>query len=65
MINEAVYTLYEGVGNGCHRHRDAAGRQLPMGRCSWPIYRPDTCLSVMQVLAKAWRIPNTALLRCW
>ncbi len=28
MINEAVYTLYEGRGErGGHRHRDAAGRQ--------------------------------------
>ena len=35
MINEAIYTLYEGVGSvEGDRHRDAAGRQPSRwGRC--------------------------------
>jgi 3-hydroxybutyryl-CoA dehydrogenase len=52
MINEAIYTLYEGVGNGRgDRHRDAARRQPSDGPLELADFIGlDTCLSVMQVL---------------
>jgi 3-hydroxybutyryl-CoA dehydrogenase len=67
MINEAVYTLYEGVGSV--EAIDTAmklGANHPMGPLELADFIGlDTCLSVMQVLHEAWRIPSTAPARCW
>jgi 3-hydroxybutyryl-CoA dehydrogenase len=61
MINEAIYTLYEGVGNV--EAIDTAmklGAHHPMGPLELADFIGlDTCLSVMQVLHEGWRIRNT------
>ena len=51
MINEAVYTLYEGVGSVSHRHRHEARHQHPMGPLELADFIGlDTCLAIMHVL---------------
>lgn len=67
MINEAIYTLYEGVGNV--EAIDAAmklGAHHPMGPLELADFIGlDTCLSIMQVLHEGWPTQNTARARCW
>ena len=51
MINEAVYTLYEGSGTLRDRHGNAARRPSSDGSLELADFIGlDTCLSVMQVL---------------
>ena len=52
MINEAVYTLYEGVGNVAAIDRAMKlGANHPMGPLELADFIDlDTCLSIMQVL---------------
>ena len=52
MINEAVYTLYEGVGNVAAIDRAMKlGANHPMGPLELADFIGlDTCLSIMQVL---------------
>ena len=52
MINEAVYTLYEGVGSGgTIGYINETGRSPPHGtRELADLTGLDTCLSIMQVL---------------
>ncbi len=61
MINEAIYTLYEGVGNvEAIDNRDAARRAYPMGPLELADFIGlDTCLSVMQVLHEGLATPST------
>ena len=68
MINEAVYTLYEGVGNV--ESIDTAmklGANHPMGPLELADFIGlDTCLAVMQVLYDGpRRIRSTGPARCW
>ncbi|GEQ99487.1 3-hydroxybutyryl-CoA dehydrogenase [Iodidimonas gelatinilytica] len=67
MINEAIYTLYEGVGSV--EAIDKAmrlGANHPMGPLQLADFIGlDTCLSIMQVLYEAWPIPNIAPAPCW
>ena len=54
MINEAVYTLYEGVGSvEASTLRMKLGANHPMGPLELADFIGlDTCLSVMQVLVR-------------
>ena len=67
MINEAIYTLYEGVGSV--EAIDTAmrlGANHPMGPLQLADFIGlDTCLSIMQVLYEGWPIPSTAPARSW
>ncbi len=67
MINEAIYTLYEGVGSV--DSIDTAmrlGANHPMGPLQLADFIGlDTCLSVMQVLHEGSPIPSTAPARFW
>jgi 3-hydroxybutyryl-CoA dehydrogenase len=67
MINEAIYTLYEGVGNV--QAIDTAmrlGAHHPMGPLELADFIGlDTCLSVMQVLHEGLPTRNTGRARCW
>ncbi len=67
MLNEAVYTLYEGVGTV--ESIDKAmrlGAHHPMGPLQLADFIGlDTCLAVMQVLYEGLRIPSTGPVRCW
>ena len=68
MINEAVYTLYEGVGLGRgDRHRDAPRRQSSNGAAgSSPTSSGSTPASPScRCCTKVWRIRNTAPARSW
>jgi 3-hydroxybutyryl-CoA dehydrogenase len=63
MINEAVYTLYEGVGSveaidtPC-----GSARTIPWGRCNWSISWARYGASVMQGYEGP---PIEVSLRCW
>ena len=67
MINEAVYTLYEGVGTV--EAIDKAmklGANHPMGPLELADFIGlDTCLSIMQVLYEGLATASTAPARCW
>ena len=67
MINEAIYTLYEGVGNV--EGIDTAmrlGAHHPMGPLELADFIGlDTCLSVMQVLHEGLADSNTGRACCW
>jgi 3-hydroxybutyryl-CoA dehydrogenase len=67
MINEAIYTLYEGVGTV--EAIDTAmklGANHPMGPLQLADFIGlDTCLSIMQVLHDGLPIPSTGPARCW
>ena len=67
MINEAVYTLYEGVGSV--EAIDTAmklGANHPMGPLELADFIGlDTCLSIMQVLYEGWPTASTGPARCW
>ena len=60
MINEAIYTLYEGVAT-----KEAIddvmklGMNHPMGFYNRRLYRTDTCLYIMETLMRASEIQNT------
>jgi len=60
MINEAIYTLYEGVGNV--EAIDAAmklGAHHPMGPMELADFIGlDTCLSICRCCTRGWPIPN-------
>jgi 3-hydroxybutyryl-CoA dehydrogenase len=67
MINEAVYTLYEGVGSV--EAIDTAmklGAHHPWGRSSSPTSSASTpaCRSC-RCSTRGWRTPSTAPVRCW
>jgi 3-hydroxybutyryl-CoA dehydrogenase len=67
MINEAIYTLYEGVGNV--EAIDAAmklGAHHPMGPLELADFIGlDTCLAIMQVLHEGLADSKYAPARCW
>ncbi len=67
MINEAIYTLYEGVGSV--EAIDTAmrlGANHPMGPLQLADFIGlDTCLSIMQVLHDGWQTASTVRVRCW
>ncbi len=67
MINEAIYTLYEGVGNV--EAIDVAmklGAHHPMGPLELADFIGlDTCLSIMQVLHEGLADSKYGLVRCW
>ena len=67
MINEAIYTLYEGVGTVERSTRPCGSAPTTRwGRWSSPTSSASTPVSsVMQVLTRGWPIPNTAPARCW
>ena len=51
MINEAVYTLYEGSARcGPSTPPSSSAPIIRWGRWNWPIIGLDTCLAVMHVL---------------
>ncbi len=66
MINEAVYTLYEGVGSV--RSIDESlklGANHPMGPLELADFIGlDTCLAIMNVLHEGWPTPSTAPACC-
>ena len=66
MINEAVYALYEGVGNVAAIDRAMKlGANHPMGPLELADFIGlDTCLSIMQVLCGAWQTASTDLAHC-
>ena len=67
MINEAIYTLYEGVGSV--EAIDTAmklGAHHPMGPLELADFIGlDTCLSVMQVLHEGLADSKYRPVRCW
>lgn len=67
MINEAIYTLYEGVGNV--EAIDMAmklGAHHPMGPLELADFIGlDTCLSIMQVLHEGLADSSIGRARCW
>ena len=67
MLNEAVYTLYEGVGSV--EAIDTAmklGANHPMGPLELADFIGlDTCLSSCRCCMKAWPTANIAPARCW
>ncbi len=68
MINEAIYTLYEGVGNvEAIGHRDAARRSPSDGTaCARRFHRPRYLPVGHAGAARgAWPIRNTGRVRCW
>ena len=67
MINEAVYTLYEGVGTvESIDNAMKLGANHPMGPLALADFIGlDTCLSIMQVLYEASPTASTAPARCW
>lgn len=67
MINEAIYTLYEGVGTvDAIDTAMKLGANHPMGPLQLADFIGlDTCLSIMQVLHDGWRTRNIAPARCW
>ena len=68
MINEAIYTLYEGVGTV-----DAIDTAMKLGANpsdgalgAWRFYRPRHCAGHHERAARgAWPTPSTGLVRCW
>jgi hypothetical protein len=66
MINEAVYTLYEGVGNVKSIDESLKlGANHPMGPLELADFIGlDTCLAIMNVLHEGLGIPNTGPARC-
>ena len=66
MINEAIYTLYEGVGSvDAIDTAMRLGANHPMGPLQLADFIGlDTCLSVMQVLYEGLPIRNTGPARC-
>ena len=66
MINEAVYTLYEGVGSV--EAIDTAmrlGANHPMGPLQLADFIGlDTCLPSCRCCTRAWRTPSTGPARC-
>ena len=67
MINEAIYTLYEGVGTvDAIDTAMQLGANHPMGPLELGDFIGlDTVLSIMNVLTRAWRTPSTGPARCW
>ena len=61
MINEAVYTLYEGVGNVRSIDRSMKlGANHPMGPLALADFIGlDTCLAIITSCMTGWRIPST------
>ena len=66
MINEAVYTLYEGVGSVLSIDQSMKlGANHPMGPLELADFIGlDTCLAIMNVLHDGWQIPNTGRAHC-
>ena len=67
MINEAIYTLYEGVGTvDAIDTAMRLGANHPMGPLELGDFIGlDTVLSIMNVLTRAWPTPSTGPVRCW
>ena len=67
MINEAVYTLYEGVGSvDAIDTAMRLGANHPMGPLQLADFIGlDTCLVGHAGAYEAWRIRNTGPARCW
>ena len=66
MINEAIYTLYEGVGTVEASTAMKLAPTIRWGRCNWRISSGSipACRSC-RCCTKAWRTRSTARARCW